>query len=72
MSHSDFIRSEMSRQHHAELAREIAEIRAAREQSSADPRPSLRLGLAGAWQRLAAAVTHAYPRPAGRAAHPIR
>ncbi len=72
MSHSDFIRSEMSRQHHAELAREVAEIRAAREQSSTDPRPSLRLGLAAAWQRLASAVTHAFTRPAGSAAHPIR
>jgi len=72
MSHSDFIRSEMSRQHHTELAREVAEIRAAREQSSANLRPSLRLGLAAAWQRLAAAATHAYPRPAERAAHQIR
>jgi hypothetical protein len=72
MSHSDFMRSEMSRQHQGELARELAEIRAAREESSADPRPSVWLGLAGAWQRLATAVTHANPRPAGRAAHPIR
>ena len=72
MSHSDFIRSEMSRQHQGELARELAEIRAAREQSSADPRPPLRLGLASAWQRLAAAVTQAYPSAARRAAHPIR
>jgi hypothetical protein len=72
MSHSDFIRSEMSRQHHAELAREVSEIRAARAQDTSHPRPSLRLGLAATWQRLAAAVTQAYPRPAGRAAHPIR
>ena len=70
MSHSDFIRSEMSRQHHTELARELAEIRAGRQQRSADPRPSLRLGLASTWQRLAAAVTHASPSP--RAWHEAR
>jgi len=61
VSHSDFLRSEMSRQHHAELAREIAEIRAAREQSSGGRRPALSLGIAAVWKRLAAALTRANP-----------
>ncbi|HEY3408584.1 MAG TPA: hypothetical protein VGK53_10485 [Propionicimonas sp.] len=61
MSHSDFLRSEMSRHHHADLAREAAEIRAAREQGSGGRRPALSLGVAAAWKRFAAVLTRANP-----------